>query len=71
MNPKKKKQFIKGERASKHTFMMYVGSFSSGESCHLQAGDQHLISPYNNTAELFIKIMRIKKMIANLRICDY
>ena len=29
-------------------------------------GDQHLISPYNNT-KFFIKIMRIKEMIANLR----
>ena len=30
-------------------------------------GDQHLISPYNNSAKFFIKIMRIKEMIANLR----
>ena len=30
--------------------------------------DQHLISPYSNTAESFIKIMRMKEMIANLRI---
>ena len=29
-------------------------------------GDQHLISPYNNTAESFMKIMRIKEMITNL-----
>ena len=27
--------------------------------------DQHLNSPYSNTAESFIKIMRIKKMIPN------
>ena len=27
--------------------------------------DQHLISPYSNTAESFIEIMRIKEMIAN------
>ena len=30
-------------------------------------GDQHLISPYNYTVKSFIKIMRIKEMIANLR----
>ena len=30
--------------------------------------DQHLISPYSNTAESFIKLMRMKEMIANLRI---
>ena len=30
--------------------------------------DQHLISPYSNTAESFIKIMRMKEMIAHLRI---
>ena len=30
-------------------------------------GDQYLISPYSNTAKSFIKIMRIKEMIANLR----
>ena len=29
--------------------------------------DQHLVSPYSNTAKPFIKIMRIKEMIANLR----
>ena len=33
-------------------------------------GDQYLISPYNNTAESFIKIMRIRQMITNLRTCD-
>ena len=32
--------------------------------------DQHLISPYNNTAKPFIKIMSIKEMIANLRSFD-
>ena len=29
--------------------------------------DQYLISPYNNTAESFIKVMRIRQMIINLR----
>ena len=29
--------------------------------------DEHLISPYSNIAEPFIKMMRIKEMIANLR----
>ena len=29
-------------------------------------GDQHVISPHSNTAQSFIKIMRIKEMIANL-----
>ena len=29
--------------------------------------DQHLISPYINAAGSFIKIMRMKKVIANLR----
>ena len=33
--------------------------------------DQYLISPYNNTAESFIKIMRIRQMITNLRSFDY
>ena len=32
--------------------------------------DQHLISPNNNTSESFIKIMRIKEMITNLRSFD-
>ena len=32
--------------------------------------DQHLISVYSNTAESFIKITRIKKMITNLRSFD-
>ena len=27
--------------------------------------DQHLISPYSNTAQSFIKFMRIKEMIIN------
>ena len=31
---------------------------------------QHLISSYRNTAEPFIKIMRIKEMTANLRSFD-
>ena len=29
--------------------------------------DQHLISPYNNTAESLTEIMRIKEMPDNLR----
>ena len=29
--------------------------------------DQHLISPYNITCESYIKVMRIKEMITNLR----
>ena len=29
--------------------------------------DQYLISPYSNTAKSFIKIKRIKEMIANRR----
>ena len=33
--------------------------------------DQYLISPYNNTAELLIKTVRIKEMITNLRGFDY
>ena len=33
--------------------------------------DQHLISPFSNATESFIKIMRIKKMIANPRTFDY
>ena len=32
--------------------------------------DQHLISPYGNTAESFIKIMRIKGKITNQRSFD-
>ena len=32
--------------------------------------DQHLISPNNNTSESFVKIMRIKEMITNLRSFD-
>ena len=32
--------------------------------------DQYLISPYNNTAELLIKTVRIKEMITNLRSFD-
>ena len=32
--------------------------------------DQHVISPYSNTAESFIKIMRIKEMIANPKSYD-
>ena len=32
--------------------------------------DQHLISPYINITKPFIKIMRIKEMITNLRIID-
>ena len=33
--------------------------------------DQHLISPYRNTAKSVIEIMRIKEMITNLRCFDY
>ena len=33
--------------------------------------DQHLVSPYNNTDESFIKIMRTRQMITNLRSFDY
>ena len=32
--------------------------------------DQHLISPYSNTTELFTKIPRIKVMLSNLRSFD-
>ena len=32
--------------------------------------DQHLISPYSNVAESFIKILRKKEVIANLRSFD-
>ena len=32
--------------------------------------DQHLISPYSNTAKSFIKIMQIKEMITNTRSFD-
>ena len=32
--------------------------------------DQHLTSPYSNTAESFTKLMRIKEMITNLRSID-
>ena len=34
-------------------------------------GDQYLISPYKNTTESFIKTMRIRQMIINLRTFDY
>ena len=33
--------------------------------------DQHLVSPYNNTDESFIKIMRTRQMLTNLRSFDY
>ena len=34
--------------------------------------DQHIVSPYNNnTDESFIKIMRTRQMITNLRSFDY
>ena len=29
--------------------------------------DQRVISPHNNTAELFMKIMRIREMVTNLK----
>ena len=32
--------------------------------------DQHVISPYSNTAESFIKIMKIEELITNLRSFD-
>ena len=32
---------------------------------------QHLISPYSTTAESFIKVMRMKEMIVNLRCFDF
>ena len=32
--------------------------------------DQHLISPHSNTAESFIKVMKIKEMMSNLRSFD-
>ena len=32
--------------------------------------DQHLISPYSDTADSVIKIMRIQEMITNLRSFD-
>ena len=32
--------------------------------------DQHLISPYSNISESFIKIMRTKEMIATWRVFD-
>ena len=32
--------------------------------------DQHLISPSSNTAESFIKVMKIKEMMSNLRSFD-
>ena len=32
--------------------------------------DQHLISPYSNTTELFTKIPRVKVMLSNLRSFD-
>ena len=33
--------------------------------------DQHLISPYNFTAESFIKVARIKEIISNERFFDF
>lgn len=33
--------------------------------------DQHVISPYMNTSQSFIKMERIKEMITNLRSFDY
>ena len=35
------------------------------------ASDQHIISPYINIAESFMKITRIKDEIANLRSLDF
>ena len=32
--------------------------------------DQHLFSPYSDTAGSFVKIMRMKEMMANLRSFD-
>ena len=36
-----------------------------------RGSDQHLLSPYGNTADSFIEITRIKEMIVNLRGFDY
>ena len=33
--------------------------------------DQHVISPYSNTTESVIKILRIRQMIANLKCFDW
>ena len=44
---------------------------SSNEASPLNPeSDQHLISPYSNISESFIKIMRTKEMIANWRVFD-
>ena len=37
----------------------------------LPENDQHLISPYSYSAEAFTEVMRIDKMIHNLRSFDY
>ena len=44
----------------------YTVVFSTFNLLKSKSG-QHLISPYSTTAESLIKIMRMKKMIANLR----
>ena len=40
-------------------------------ACHIEPfdlkSDQHLVSPYNITPELYSKVMRIKEIISNLR----
>ena len=38
---------------------------------YIAQSDQHLISPYINTAQSFIKIARIEEMIVNLRSFNY
>ena len=56
--------------------MMELVWYTPKESCKVSLmtvnflnpkSDQHLISPYSNTTELFIKIVGIKEMITNLR----
>ena len=44
-------------------FHVHSASFNPFNS----KSNKHLISPYRNTAESFIKVMRIKEMITNLR----
>ena len=50
---------------------MFVTFFCEQLLCVLSPlnpkSDQHLISPYSNTAESFTKIMRMREMLANLR----
>ena len=46
-----------------HVDICFFSSLNTGS-------DQHLISPYNNTDESFIKIMRTRQMITILRTFD-